>query len=318
MITHYNGKITENLYAIGNPGFPAILITADRPAIFDAGIGMMGPLYLEDLNRILGDSGRLRYVFLTHSHFDHCSSVPYLKKKIAGLKTGASRIAAEVLVKPKAVAFIGNLNRDVSAGFTDGMTPDMEFEPLEIDFPFEDGQEFDLGSGFYFQVISTPGHTRDSVSYYFPRLKFLITGEAAGVLDATFKVLPEFVSSYSDYIESLKKIASLDTKYLLLGHGFYVTGEDIETYWQNAIQETKAFRKKALKYLDSYRGDQAAVVEQIYQEDYVAPRTNYQQAGPYLINLEAKVKTIVRERAEAPEIRGGSVVPGSPCCSNES
>ena len=297
MIKIYDGKITEDVYPMGHPGIPAFLLAAEKPAVFDAGVALMGPFYYEELRKILGNGGRLRYVFLTHSHYDHCGSIPYLKKKIPGLETGMSRIAADTLKKPNAIALIRELNKDLPEGLPhDVLTPDMEFEPFPIDFPLDNGDEFDLGNGYMFRVVSTPGHTRDSVSYYIPKLKALITGEAAGTLETSLEIVPEFLSSYSDYLESLNRILTLEIEYLLIGHGFYVTGEDVRPFLVNSISATKKLRTKILNYLDSFHGDQSAAVEKIYQEDYVATGTNRQPSRAFMINLKAKVKVIAAER----------------------
>ncbi len=95
---------------IGASEFPAWLLESASPALFDAGITIMGPLYLTDLQQKLGNSDRLAWNFLTHAHFDHAGSAPYLKRKIPGLRVGASRLASETVKKDNAIDFIRNLS----------------------------------------------------------------------------------------------------------------------------------------------------------------------------------------------------------------
>lgn len=294
MIIPYKGKITDNLYVTGNAASPAFLMTGKEPALIDAGLGLMGPVYLDNLKNILGNEKKLRYVFMTHSHFDHCGAVPYLKKMIPGLQTGASSHAKDIFIKPRAVELIRHLNNELAIDQTDEIKRETEFCPFELDLPFPGDNEFHLGNGISFEVIATPGHTRDSVSYYFPSMKLLFTGEAAGVFDNAFNIMPEFLSSYEDYMASLEKMASLDIDYLLPGHYYYVTKKDSLNYLRKSMNTARQFKDRIIGFLDRYNGDCAAVIERIYQEDYIASFSNIQPLKPYLLNLEAQVRGIAK------------------------
>jgi hypothetical protein len=88
----------------------------------------------------------------------------------------------------------------------------------------------------------------------------------------------------------------LDIEYLIPGHGFYVTGEDVPAFLSKSLETTIKFREKIEAYLNGSNGDIAAVVERIYQEEYVASGTILQPEKSYRINLEAKVKWISENR----------------------
>jgi hypothetical protein len=49
MIKESTGKICEGIYALGNPDLPAFLFGGEIPALFDAGMTFMGPIYLQEL-----------------------------------------------------------------------------------------------------------------------------------------------------------------------------------------------------------------------------------------------------------------------------
>ncbi|MGE5799471.1 MAG: MBL fold metallo-hydrolase, partial [Syntrophaceae bacterium] len=95
MIIEKAGRIAEGLHALADIDLPAWLVAAEMPALFDAGITFMGPAYLKEIRQILGDEKRLRWLFITHAHFDHSGTAPYLKRHIPGLKVAASRLASE-------------------------------------------------------------------------------------------------------------------------------------------------------------------------------------------------------------------------------
>ena len=134
MIKKSTGKISGELYALGSSALPAFLLMGKTPILFDAGMTFMGPLSLKELEKYLGQPERLAYNLLTHSHFDHCGSAPFLKRKIRGLKTGASRLAAGIFKRPNAIQLIRSLSSDMEKKFQSQIgNSDVSFPGL--DFP---------------------------------------------------------------------------------------------------------------------------------------------------------------------------------------
>jgi glyoxylase-like metal-dependent hydrolase (beta-lactamase superfamily II) len=297
VIIESKGQIHDNLYAIGSSEFPGYLLKGKRPVLFDAGMTFMGPLYLVELENLLGDINSLAFHFLTHSHFDHAGASPFLKRSISGLKIGASPAAAETFRKPNAIELIKNLSRSLeekNSALIGGA--DVTFNGLEIDLVLSDGMEIELADGLVCRVIATPGHTRDSLSFYIPKMKAIITGEAIGAFDRNFTIHPEFTSSYQDYMASLEKLAALDIEIILMCHYFTLTGADARGYMQKAIMGAQAFKERIEHYLMNANGDRQAVVKKIFQEDYEATGAILQDSRPYLINLDAKVRVVAEVR----------------------
>ena len=297
MIIQKAGRIVEGLYALADIDLPAYLSDAGMPSLFDAGISFMGPSYLREIRRYLGDENRLQWIFITHAHFDHCGTAPYLKRHIPGLKVAASRLASEIFKKPNAVGLIQSLSRDYEEEHKALFgSEDIHFDRLEVDRTLEDGETVDLGGGWTFKVIATPGHTRDGVSYYFPKVKALICGEAAGVPDSNFKIHPEFLASYKDYVASLDKLASLDLEIIMLSHFYILTGPDARGYMKKSLESTFAFSDRIRRYLSGCGGNQESVVNRIFKEDYRDTGAVQQAERPYLINLSAKVKAVAENK----------------------
>ena len=293
MITESKGRIAAGIYAIGAAELPGYLVTGGLPILFDAGMTFMGPLYLAGLKEHLGEASRLGRHFLTHSHFDHAGASPYLKRHLPDLQIGASPIAAETFRKPNAIELIRNLSRPLEEKYSFLIgSEDVGFTGLEIDLPLEDGLTVPLGPGLTCRVIATPGHTRDSLSFYLPELKALITGEAAGVFDKNFHIHPEFTSSYVDYLQSLQKLAALDIEIIMMSHFFTLTGADARDYIKKSLTATMLYKERIAGCLQEFGGDRTAVVKKIYQEDFVDTGAVLQDARPYLINLEAKVRVV--------------------------
>jgi len=296
MIKKSTGKIAGELYALGSPALPAFLLRGKTPILFEAGMTFMGPLYLQELGKSLGDAKRLAYNFLTHSHFDHCGSAPFLKRNIPGLKVAASRLAGEIFKRPNAIQLIQSLSRGMEETYRSQIgDADVIFRGLELDRTLEDGDEIELDDGMRIRVIATPGHTRDGVSYYLPHLKALVAGEAVGSFDRHLALRPVFLSSYDDYLSSLEKLKNLEIHSLMMGH-FHVLTEDGRGIIDKAIEATKGFGKRIEERLDSFQGDQEAVVNQIFQEDYVEKKLINQEERPFLINLKAQVKAVAGKK----------------------
>jgi glyoxylase-like metal-dependent hydrolase (beta-lactamase superfamily II) len=296
MIKESKGKITEEFYALGNPALPAYLLMGESPVLFDSGMTIMGPLYLQDLSKYLDDPNRLTHLFLTHAHFDHAGSAPFLKRNLPRLKVAGGKAAADILKRPNAIQLIQSLSKPMEEKMKSQLGGlDVTFHGLELDRILEDGEEIRLEDGTLIQVIATPGHTRDTVCYYLPKLKALVGGEAVGTFDRHSNVRPVFLSSYEDYLSSLEKLKPLKVDLLLLGH-FYALTADAQDMIAKAIEATLAFGKRIDGELKAQGGNQEAVVKKIFQEDYVEKKLINQEERPFLINLTAQVKAMAERK----------------------
>ncbi|MEA1970606.1 MAG: MBL fold metallo-hydrolase, partial [Thermodesulfobacteriota bacterium] len=271
---------------------PAFLLASPTPVLFDAGVAAMGPYYLRDIEKYLGRTDTLGYLLLTHSHYDHCGAIPFLQEKIPGLKIGATAHAAKILQKPSVVEMMRTLNSNFAKVFGDLIeNENIPFNAVKIDLLLKDGDELDFGEGWTVRVIETPGHTKDSLSYYIPGIKTVIAGEAAGVFHNN-GINPQFSSSYSDYMTSLEKLAALDMDILALGHRHILTGDDIGRFLRDSIETTVSFKKSIDGYLDRFNGDREKVVETIFGEIYDETVLMQQDKTSFLLNLRAQVRVV--------------------------
>ena len=91
---------------------------------------------------------KVRWILETHAHADHLSAAEWLQQR-----TGAP-------------VGIGAGIRSVQAAFKPiyGLEPEFPTDGSQFDRLFEDGERFALGD-LQVEVIATPGHTSDSLSY---------------------------------------------------------------------------------------------------------------------------------------------------------
>jgi len=297
MIINTTGQIIEDFYSIGHPGIPIFLMDGVRPIIFDAGFAFLGEIYAGDIKKILGNR-QVEYLFLTHSHFDHCGSVSILKKHFPLMKVISSKKAKDILERPNAIKLIKALNQaseEIAEDIKIDFVSSGEFKPFEIDETVKDNDIFKISNGLNIRVIATPGHTSDCLSYYIQEKKILISSEAAGQSDLTGYIVSDCLYDYDQYLSSMKRLSLLDIEILCPGHLFVYTGDDAKKFLRESMQECGKFRKLVELCLDEEDGDLDRVRIRIKKIEYDSNDGPKQPESAYLLNLEARIKAVAKK-----------------------
>ena len=145
------------------------------------------------------------------------------------------------------------------------------------------------------QVIETPGHTWDMLSYYIPEKKLLVAGEAVGCMCPTGSIQTEFLVDFEAYVNSLERLGRLDVEILSQSHHQMFTGEDARTFFRRSIQAAIQFKERVEQVLDEENGHVEKVVSRIKAEEYDPEPGPKQPEQAYLINLTAKVEHLAEE-----------------------
>ena len=296
MIINNTGQIIDGLYMVGTPAMPVYLLDGEKPAIFDAGLAFFGKIYADGIRQVLGRRN-LQYCFLTHSHFDHCGSVSFLKKEFSGLKVVASTKAKKVLGRPNALALIRKLtraNEPLAKTIGIELVEFQRFEPFEVDVTLKDGEFIKLSPDLTVQVVETPGHTRDCLSYFIPQKKVLLCSEAAGIPDATGYIVSEALVDFDQYYESMSRLSEVEFDVLCLGHRQVLIGQDANDYFRKSMTHCRDFLNLVESSLIEEDGNVQKVLAQIKTIQYDPIQGPKQSEPAYLLNLEAKVKAIQR------------------------
>ena len=136
-------------YVVSDPQTRAAAVI-DPCLDFDARSGRTGVDSATQLAEFLDTQGlELQWILETHAHADHLSAGRWLKAQ-----------------RPRAQLAIGQGIREVQRTFKPVFNLDDRFatDDSQFDHLFTDGEQFQIGA-LVAQVIATPGHTNDSVSY---------------------------------------------------------------------------------------------------------------------------------------------------------
>ncbi len=293
------GQICDDFFVVGHPAVPVYLLDGAQPAIFDAGLTLLGDLYLSGIEKILGDRSPA-YCFISHAHFDHCGAVAAFKRRYPHLAVVASARAGEILQRPSAVERIRNLNHAAGTlaaqiGVTD--TPGARFEPFAIDHVVDEGDRIDIAAGDRVEVIASPGHTRDCLSYRISGRNILLSSEAAGQPDQTGYIVTDCLADYDRYLASLQRLKALAPDVLCPGHIFVFSGIDAVDYLARAQAACIDFFNLVSACAIEEDGDVECIKQRIKSREY-DPLSGPKQPEPaYLINLEARIKAVLKAAA---------------------
>lgn len=297
MKQYASGIVNDHIMVAGNAFYPGYLVRGSkRTLMIDAGINLFGPLYRASLREYLGDHALLDLLFITHSHYDHLGSVPYLKRQIPGLATGASGLVEELLRKESVIERMNRLSEIQRPLFENIVgSEEVRLEPFALDHVLRDGDTFDLG-GVTCVAYEVPGHTRDSMAYFIPEYGALFPGEAPGVPlgKEGNGVQVEFLATYDGYVASLEKMVGLKPRLIGMAHGWIFTGDDARAFLDESLAATPVYRALIERSLDETGGDVDAAIQLMARREYDEKGTIYQERNAYIMNLSAQVRLIAQ------------------------
>lgn len=296
MIVGQLGEIAHGVHMVGHRAVPVFLVDGDRPALFDAGLAFLGPVYARQIKRILGDR-QPSWCFLTHSHFDHCGALAYLKHQFPQMAVVCSKKAASVFGRPNAISLISELNRFAAGMAVEfGVEPgNAQFEPFVVDATAGEGDCFEISPDLTVRVMETPGHTWDFLSYYVPQRKLLVSSEALGTPDETGYIVTDCLVDYDAHYRSMQRLNTLDVDTLCLGHIYACTGSDARRHMDESLVHSRRFFDMVEQFLSDEKGDVPAVMKRVKAYEWDGKAGIRQPEPAYVLNLEARIKSVFRK-----------------------
>lgn len=197
-------SVTVDSLALGPVSANTYIVTDDatgETAVIDA-----GACTDELLDKLKGKN--VRYILLTHGHYDHILGVPALK----------AHTGAEVLIhKADADCFWDTEKSLASFDHSFSQTP------MKADRLLSDGEEIHLGETVL-SVLHTPGHTKGGVCYIDYQDRLIFSGDTLFCLTAGRTDFPG--GSFEELIASLITLRNLPGDYIVYpGHNRATTLE---------------------------------------------------------------------------------------------
>lgn len=303
MICNAEGRLNENIYIGGHYIYPGYIIKGSKKnMMIEAGINIMGPRYIESIEKFMGDKTALDYLLVTQSHYDHLGAAYYLKDNIPSLKLCAFDRVAEILKKESIIKNMNFLSKQLEHYFKDiieDVKEDVQINTMNVDVILKEGDVIELGT-VSCNVYETPGHTRDHLSFYLPEEGILFPGEALGNPAGDGReVKVEFVSSYSDYIKSIEKLMLIKPTILAMSHLYYYTDDDVPMFMENSYRSTIEYRQLIEMYLNDASGDIESAKELMVKKEYDEKGNILMERNAYIANLGAQIKAVAADITSA-------------------
>ena len=206
-----------------------MLITGEENCLIDSGAKDtdVDQYILPALAELGMDLHAVEWLLNTHSHGDHIGGHARIQN-LANLKVAAHGSSAPKVADPVPYAI------ETRTKFPEhSPAPQCYLQGVPVDRVLEDGEII----GGRLQVIHTPGHDDDCVSWYDLKTKTLITGDSIQG-NGTPAQGVGFYKNLDQYLASLDKLQAMEIENIVCGHeydgiGWNISGTDAV---KNALQ----------------------------------------------------------------------------------
>lgn len=292
------GEILPDIFNIGDRYLSSYLIIgSEKILLVDSNMSFMSRVLLKNIQRYLPNGRQLDGILLTHSHFDHVGGIPYLREMFPNLVVYGSPVAAKVLQSSNAKHFILDMNIQASCEYAkaDLHLQNISYNEnsLAVDHIVRDGDQISIGNETI-TTIEVPGHTRCSVCYFLANRKAIFGGESMGVLLKNGTVCPEFLSSFSDYNQSLKKCKEVGAEIICMPHFGVLTDQEATNYWDSAINCAENGTKIILSMAKKGH-DKTQITQQLKEVFYLQDLRSFQPEKAFDINAGYSIQLIMDE-----------------------
>ena len=288
-------EITPHIYTI--PAQPAFYTGPQAPNVFlvhDGGEGALVDSGFGDdksvrvrLDFLKQHPGiKVRYILLTHHHFDHTSGAKQLREATGAqvvLHAGEEKFLLDSKSEaPQDLEASAEENKQIAEAIQRFRDQAAEGVP---DVRVTDGETFTVG-GLDIQVVHTPGHTLGSVCFYMPGERVVFTGDTALGL-GTVAISPPPYGDMALYLESLARLKTYDCALMLPGHG--QTVHDVSSKLQELIDHRHEREAQILGLIAAGKNTPKAMLSTIYMEldKRIVPMA-LRQIEAHLAKLEAE------------------------------
>ena len=226
-------EIAPNVYQARGTGNTHMVTTPEGNVIIDTGTSWQAERHRELLGAV--SEGPIRYVVVSHAHFDHVGGVPLWTDEDTEVVAHArfpeaQRYLNELLpytTNRNLILFFGRNPLPQASVAERAAQAGMRVEPTIF---VNDTFEFEVG-GARFEVIATPGaEGDDAVSVWLPESRILFVGDTLGPIfpmwPNLYTLRGEKMRFAVEYIQSLDRIIALEPELLVMGHFEPIVGAE--------------------------------------------------------------------------------------------
>ena len=290
----------------GDASGNAFLLRGSKNLLIDTGMAFCaGKMVQRIKEQLKGET--LDAVFLTHSHYDHVSGVPFIREVWPKVKVMIAPHGKAVLEKESARRVMREMNRAAARMRGLELMPYDE-RLLRADQSLEDGQTVDLAE-WHVTALEAPGHTRDCLSFVTCRdgcaETMMLCCETAGVYMDGYGFIPCFLVGVEETLRSIEKMEQAGADILLGIHSGYLDQERIPAIWERCREDTKRARermKAVLQRTDDVE-EQIRSLARYYWPECIRV---YQPYEAYAVNMKSMLAVVAREAEPSPSATAGA------------
>jgi 2-aminobenzoylacetyl-CoA thioesterase len=269
-----------------------VLIGDDYTAIFDCGMMHCADKTIQNTKNAL-QGRQLDYLFITHTHYDHIGATPFFRKEWPSLRLVTSQAGAAVLLKDTPRRVIRELSTVAAKDFNGEFDASYSDDDFHADVIVKEGDIIPLG-GISVQTLETPGHTRDTLSFFIPELEMLILSETTGVLLPDNTIYPPYLTSFIDTVNSIEKCRKMPYKVLSLPHRGFSDEIDANVFFDKTLATCTACRDFIME-MNNKKLDQEAMLDLFFKKYGTEELFNYQPKDAFFANARATIACTLRE-----------------------
>lgn len=209
--------ITPYLHWIGKNVNQYLIVENGDLTLIDTGMTSNAKSILVYLRKAGYQPNNLKRILITHSDPDHYGAANQIREA-TGAEIWTSQIEAEAMKTGTSSRAI--IPKGIFALIFPLLGRFFPVSPTPVDRIIEDGETLTILDGL--QVIASPGHTPGHISFFFPKDRILLAGDAINGKNG--EPVPNTSSMTGDHVEakaSYAKLMLLNPQIIGCGHAYF-------------------------------------------------------------------------------------------------